>query len=146
MALWTRELECFHYSKVYEREKEVVDSEILDSYGRHEEPSGGPVGDYMPRSELKKLIEENIKNAVEVAEKMIEDAFTVGLEEQNEGIKTTFRNIVEGASIEIVEQGRLENQLSAQWWKVGQVHLIYRFSGVMCCTKYALYHANHSVC
>lgn len=36
----------------------------------------------------------------------IEDAFTVGYDEEEEGIMTPFRNMVEGASIDIVEQGR----------------------------------------
>lgn len=41
----------------------------------------------------------------------IEDDFTVGYVEQNEGVKTTIRNMVEEALIKNVKQGRLDTVL-----------------------------------
>lgn len=47
MTLWTEELERIDHCEVYEHENKLIDNKILDSYVTHEEPSGGPTGDYM---------------------------------------------------------------------------------------------------
>lgn len=94
-----------------------MDNEIFDSSVPHEEPSGGPNGDYMKRSDVERLMEDNIRTAVEVTtsrivtgivEETIEDAFTVGHDEQNEGIKKPVRNTMEISVIEIIDQGGLD--------------------------------------
>lgn len=80
----------------------------------HEEPSGGPTGDYNKPSEVVKLMEDNIKAGFEVGtrcaamrivEETIEHIFAMANKKLNEGIKTTVRNILEGALIDIVQQG-----------------------------------------
>lgn len=76
----------------------------------------------MTRSEVEKLMENNIKIAVEVGtrrvvtgilEETIEDAFTVNYDEQKERVKKPIRTMVEGALIDIVGPGRLDTILDS---------------------------------
>lgn len=52
-----------HWSEVDEHEEEhvddLIDHVILESNVTREKPSGGPVGDYVKRSEVEKLMEDN---------------------------------------------------------------------------------------
>lgn len=75
---------------------------------------------YVRNSEEKKLMEDNNKTALEVlrrrgvteiVKETIEDAFAVGYYEQKESNKTTIQNMVEGAFIDIVKQGRQDTIL-----------------------------------
>lgn len=90
-AFWTEEIECADRRQVDEHEDELIHNEIRHRYIPREEPSGGPVWDNMTSAEVEKLVEENIKTAVEVTtgsivtgivEGMIEDALTADFDEQ----------------------------------------------------------------
>lgn len=69
--------------------------------------------DYVTSSEVKKLIEDNIKTAVELAtrhevmeieEETIGNEFMVGYVKYNEGTKPRIRNKVEGAMLDIIKK------------------------------------------
>lgn len=64
MALWTDELEHADCCEVDEHKKDLISKEISDSYVSHDEPGCGPAWDYITRSEVEKLMEDNIKDAV----------------------------------------------------------------------------------
>lgn len=112
--LGSQETERFDCSKVPENEQEFIYNEILDCYLPCKEPSGNPVEDKVTHSELQNLMKDNIKAAVEfvtrcvvtgIVEDTIEDVFRVRSGDQKEGIKTPVRNMLEGASIDVVKHG-----------------------------------------
>lgn len=82
----------------------------MDSIFPNKEANDGQTGNYITCSEVRNLIKDSFKAAVEVPtrwivtvilEEMIEDAFKVGCDKQKEGIKAPVRNKVEGDSIHI---------------------------------------------
>lgn len=88
---------------------------ILDIYVLRKERSGGQIEDYMTLSEVEKIMRSTVKAAVEVMtrpfvtaimEEPIDNASTAGFAEQNKKIKNQTRNMIKGASIEILEQCR----------------------------------------
>lgn len=117
IALCIKELGRAYCQDVDERKDELIDKVIMDNYILHkkpEKPSGGPTVDYIKRSEVENLMEYKIKAAIEITtwrvdnwnwEDTIEEAFATEYDEQKERVKAPIRNIVEGASISIVEQG-----------------------------------------
>lgn len=86
----------------------------MDIYVPHMEQSGSPIGEKRTISELKKLMKDIIKAAVEVATRRIvteimaktmEHAFMVESDVHKEEIKTPIRHVAEEALITIPEQG-----------------------------------------
>lgn len=124
MDLWTKELKRSDSRKVDKHEGYLIDNETLISYAPPEESGKGSNGEYMTRSEVERIIEDNIKTTVEVAtrnvvagigEETIDYAFTVRYDEQREGIITPIRNRVEWDLIRTVEQGPCINVLCTTW-------------------------------
>lgn len=110
--------------------------------------------DYVTRSEVEKLTKYNIKAAVEastrrtvtgVVEEMIEDNFTGGYDEQKQGKKKLIINTVEGALIDIVQQGHSDTIL-VQLGKAGQIHFIYGRHVARSLRKYVFSYGSRSVC
>lgn len=74
----------------------------MDSYVTGEETSGDPIWNYVKCSEEKKLMENSMRDSIEVAlrhiitgivEETIEDVFTVGHDEQKKGFEKPIRNL-----------------------------------------------------
>lgn len=74
-------------------EEQLITIEIMDNYLPTGELSGAPTGDYMTRLEKEKILNNDIKAAIEVSWKPIttkilgetrEDAFAEGCDEQKE--------------------------------------------------------------
>lgn len=96
-ALCTKELERVYSSKIEkygdQHGDERIDCEILDSYILREEQRGGTVVDSITGSKVERLMEDNIKTAVEVKstcviigimEVTIDNKFMVGCDEYKE--------------------------------------------------------------
>lgn len=88
----------------------IEDNGILGGYFLLKEASDGSPGDDMTRSDVEKIMEDNIRAAVKIAIRvvvkriiklMIENAFMVGFDEHEKGVKTQIRNMVQGALIDI---------------------------------------------
>lgn len=117
MALWTKVLDRANRSEFNEQEKKLIDNLALSSYVLHEEPGGGPMGDYMMCSEIENRMEYNTKTVAEVAmrtvimgtvEETIGDRFNVGFDKPKKGIKMPVRIMVERASMDFNEKGCLD--------------------------------------
>lgn len=80
----------------------------MDVFVLREEPTDGPIQDYVSRWEVEKLIELRIKTSVNVAttrpvtvneEESIEEVFTEVYIEEKEIVKTPISNIWQGSLI-----------------------------------------------
>lgn len=120
MALQSKELERADCCNSDEHGEELIDKEKTDSSDSHEEPTTGPVGDYMTRLEVPQLMNRYIKDVVQVAttcivtrvvKEMMKDVSMVQYDEKQEGIKTPIKNMVGRALTDIVEQCRLDTAL-----------------------------------
>lgn len=122
MTLYTIELEGTDCHDVdYLVEDELAYNEIMNTFFLHEDPSVRLPKNYMTRCEVEKLMEDNIRTTfpvvtprvfTDIVEEMIENAFRAGFDVKNEGIKTTFLNMMAGALVDIVEQGRVDTILN----------------------------------
>lgn len=66
-SLCTQELEHVDCGEVEDNEDKPIDNETLENYVPREEPSSGPIGDYISRSEKEKLREHSIRASVKVS-------------------------------------------------------------------------------
>lgn len=115
MALRTIKFEHAAHRVIDEHQEELIDIEMLDRYVPNEESSGGPNRDYRTRRDVKKQEKDNHKPPIKFATislvygivgETIDDAFTVGHDEQKDIMKLTVENI-EGALIDSVQKSIL---------------------------------------
>lgn len=142
IAFWNQEFEHVNHLEADQHEGDHDDrlshNEILESFIPHEEPNRAPIGDYLSRSEMKNVMEKNIKTSIGIAPRTIvmrivaetiKDVLSVGYDKQKEGKKTSIRYMVEGGLIDIVEQSRLDTISVHDVGKLAKIHsFIWTFS------------------
>lgn len=64
MDLWFKEREYAYHEELFEQERNGLQNRALNSYAPHEKPSSGPTGNYMTRSDVENVLEDNIKDGV----------------------------------------------------------------------------------
>lgn len=120
---------------------------MLDRYVQHEEPRGSPIEEYMKRSEVKKLMKDNIKTCDEVptkcfvtgiVERAIEDPFIVGYNKQKEEIETPI-----GRSFYWHRRARSpRSYFDARRGRVGHIQSLYGRLNATGCKQCNLHNAN----
>lgn len=123
MASWTQELERFNRGEVEKHEDQhenthkdlSTENKISYSYILGEESVDGAIVDYVPLSEVERLMEDKIKTVVEIAtrvvlsgvgKEMTGDEFRLDIDVRKEGIEKPIISTVEGKLIDIVKKGQ----------------------------------------